>query len=156
MINNRLQVFVEGIPAPQGSMNSFPFKRKDGSIGVSTTCANKNTEPWREKVERKIRSALIEKNVRLDAEDPLILHVVFSFPVPKSKVKKKSGYPLYPITKPDVDKLGRAVSDALMFATGIDDSHIVQMTLLKAYVPDMTEAGALITVEQLEQRHSGE
>jgi len=148
-----MYVFVPGIPAPQGSVTAIPYKKADGSLGARRIHADSKTVPWREKVERHIREEISKSNVQFVKDAPIGIFLDFFFPVPQSKVKKKTGYPKYPTTKPDIDKLGRAICDSFMFASGIDDSVISTLQMNKKYVSDISKAGVEIYIKQSEQEY---
>lgn len=127
-----------GTPAPQGSKTPWG------------TESNPRTRPWRDTVAHDAREA---KNGE-PLEGPLSLHVVFWFPRPKSHfgtgrnagVLKESA-PKFVIAKPDLDKLVRAVGDALTTA-GVwrDDSQAVMVTASKRYVEPGLSPSAAISV----------
>ena len=72
----------------------------------------------------------------------------FAMPVPKSMPKSKQGW--WPhITKPDVDKLFRALSDALTGLVWVDDSQVCVSAINKVYAWDGL-TGASVTVEVIE------
>lgn len=79
-------------------------------------------------------------------EGPIRLEVTFWLPLPKSAPKRKR---IYPIRKPDIDKLIRAVADALTGVLYRDDSQIVEALVLKRYAYDRM-TGASVTVQQIE------
>ncbi len=57
------------------------------------------------------------------------MELVFSMPKPKSCPKTR----LFPVTKPDLDKLCRAVFDGVTGILVSDDSRIIQCTAWKQY-----------------------
>jgi len=156
MIKASLTLFVEGIPQPQGSTKSMPYKKKDGGIGISTFSSNPKMMPWRDKVERMMRDQQAESENKFNQEDPVLMMCEFRFQVPKSKDKKKKGYPTYMTSKPDLDKLTRAIGDAFSYAVGVDDSRIVKTHASKEYVRDYQKVGVNIQIIQLEQEYETE
>lgn len=120
-----LDVFVPGKPAPQGS------KRYVGN-GISIE-SSKAVKPWR---------ADIREDVAARFDPPpltgaLLVELEFSMPRPAS-APKRSTPPA--IKRPDLDKLSRAVLDALGSA-GVwrDDSQVVRLVASKR----LTEVGYL-------------
>jgi crossover junction endodeoxyribonuclease RusA len=111
-----IAVFIPGHPAPQGS------KRHVGGGRMVENC--KNVKPWRS----DIRSALLTADgVPFERfHGPVYVGMEFVMPRPKS-APKRSTPPA--IKKPDVDKLARAVLDAITSA-GVwdDDSQVTSMT----------------------------
>lgn len=111
---------VYGRPQPQGSSRAFYVK----SLGRSVvTSANKNLKPWRQQI--------TETALTLGApcvEGPVRMEVDFYFARPKS-AKKRVGM----TTKPDVDKLLRAIFDSLTGVLFKDDSQVVDAHPRKFY-----------------------
>lgn len=89
------------------------------------TADNAKTKPWRQ----AIVDAIISHH-RTMIEGPVALDVVFYLPRPKSAKKSVTA----PAKKPDLDKLVRAVGDALT-AAGVwrDDSQIVAINARKEF-----------------------
>ena len=117
-----VRVVVWGTPIPQGSMKAF--MPRGGRFPV-VTADNKKTKPWRQ--------AIIDACLASDfamAEGPVRLEVAFYLPRPKSAPKSVQ----QPAKKPDLDKLVRAVCDALT-AAGVwrDDSQVVRLTATKTF-----------------------
>jgi Holliday junction resolvase RusA-like endonuclease len=119
MTVTEVSFFVYGLPAAQGS------KRHVGKgIMVETS---KNLPSW--------RAAVIEYAQKAYAGPPLDgaleLTVTFWFPRPKSAKKGAR----WKTTAPDVDKLARAVGDALKIAgTIVDDARIVRLVVEKRHL----------------------
>ena len=101
-----LSFTVIGTPIPQGSMQSF--RRGNKTVYVP---ANKNLKAWREAVRAKAYNTATAEGIDLPLganKTPLMLSCTFVFPRPKSVPKTR------PMSvKPDLDKLVRAVCDAL-------------------------------------------
>ena len=141
---------VHGKPEPAGSKRAFPFKKRDGSLGVSVSDANKNTKPWQAVV---TATALDAMNGRELLRGPLSAMFKFYVSRPKShygtgknsEVLKPSA-PKYPVTRPDALKLCRGAEDALTGFLYGDDSQIVREVIEKYYGQPRVE----ITVIQLE------
>ena len=55
-----------------------------------------------------------------------------------------------PISKPDADKLARAVFDALTGVIYADDAQAPSTTLDKVWVPEPKKAGVVVTISRLE------
>lgn len=130
---------VPGIPIPQGSKNIF-----NGRL-VETN--SHKLRIWR----KAIAAASVNHHQGEPLDCPLHLIVEFRFPRPKhhfgtgkNSLVLKEKAPTYYTAKPDLDKLIRAVGDALTQAGVIrDDSRITRITASKIYgVP-----GATITLE---------
>lgn len=118
---------VPGIPAPQGSKTRTKF----GGMRE----ANKNTRPWRDTVAWHARQA--DTN-RLPMLGPVRVYVNFTFPRPKSHYTGKgalsSSATFHKSTKPDLDKLVRALLDALTDAQVFrDDGQVAYVSAQKHY-----------------------
>ncbi len=128
-----IQVFVPGIPQPQGSKNAY-FR---GNRAVLVE-ANKKLPAWRKQVSEKLEAANVSCQ---PLEGALTLEVIFL--MPKAKSNKKD----YPYQKPDLDKLLRSVGDSATQAGVIkDDSQIVQILAWKLWAED--EPGAVISLKK--------
>jgi len=127
---------VYGTPVPQGSMRGFIRKGKKG--GVILTSANTKTEPWRQDV----AAQAIKAGVPHIALGPIQLHIIFFMPRPVSRPKKHTA----PDVRPDLDKLARAVLDALTGIAWRDDAQVCVLSATKVYADHV---GADISVEAL-------
>ena len=123
-----------GIPQPKGSTKSFPFRKKDGKLGVSTTSTNKaKLTTWAEQVMAAAREHIPETLF----DGPVGIRVEFVLVKPKS-VKRKT-----PTVKPDIDKLARGLLDSLKGVIYTEDARVVLLMATKVYGEP---AGARITV----------
>lgn len=131
-----VEFIVLGVPVPQGSMK---FVGKGRVVSDNPKLA-----PWRNKVTTAARQALGPGWQPWDG--PVAMDLVLTLPRPKSAPKTKVTFPQ---TKPDLDKLLRAIGDALCpkqgFKTLVEDSRIVEIgQLAKTYpAPLHTHPGAL-------------
>lgn len=138
-MTDALAVYVNGTPKPQGSVRAFAAK------GRAYVAANHSDAfvVW--------RNAIVEKAERVWEGEPLdaaTAEITFFMPMPKSTPKYLRGF--RPHTKrPDLDKLLRAVLDALV-AAGVlsDDSVVHQIHATKMYAApgDNRTPGAQIIV----------
>jgi len=134
-----LNFFVPGRPAPQGSKKSVGRGRFIG--------APEYLPAWRHAVTELAIYAATEHGWDV-IDGPVSLEVVFYLERPSTiKVNKRP----HPIVPPDVDKLVRAVSDALSDA-GVwhDDSQVVKLVAFKRYA-DNHEQGAFVSVSTLDE-----
>ena len=124
-------VFVPGIPAPQGS------KRHVGR-GILIE-SSKAVGPWRERVALAAHSLAPEL-----LAPPVSVRLDFVMPRPKSAPKAK----FVPATKrPDIDKLARAILDALTGVWFEDDSHVTDLHATKRLAEPGETPGVCIAVE---------
>lgn len=127
----RVFINVFGEPIPQGSKSVT----KSGIMFE----ANKKLKPWREKVKAEAELAMSSLGA-LPSEKPIRLLVKFYFLRPKSHYRtgKRSLFlrdssPGYKTSKPDLDKLVRAIGDALTGVVFKDDSQVVCIIAHKSY-----------------------
>ncbi len=113
-----IKFYVHGLPTPQGSARAFMA----GGRPVITS-ANKNLGDW-----RRLIADASQKHAQMLA-GPISLQLRFYLPRPKSTPKKT----YWPAKRPDLDKLIRAVGDALTGIMWADDSQICVIYALKFY-----------------------
>lgn len=108
---------VYGVPVPQGSMRHVG----NGRI----VSKNPKLKEWRAAVAKVIREQVGEPN----HPDPVIVTVVFNMPKPKSVTRQD------PTVPPDLDKLQRAIGDAMSLDVAYlkDDAQIVEWHAKKVY-----------------------
>lgn len=121
---------VPGIPVPQGS------KRHVGN-GVMIE-ANQALKPWRQEVIAAGIDAAVKANWVCAGKATYAVKIVFTFKRPKSHHRVTGALmpsaPAHPGVRPDLDKLIRAVFDALTQAAVVwDDSQIVRLIAMKTY-----------------------
>jgi crossover junction endodeoxyribonuclease RusA len=123
---------VWGTAAPQGS------KRHVGN-GVMLESSDR-VRPWRQDVRF---AALEERPPDWDMATPMRLDLVFWFPRPASHYGTRNGIsylkanaPIEPVSARigDIDKLQRAVFDALTGVAYLDDRQVVEVEARKAYL----------------------
>lgn len=114
-----IAVFVPGICAPQGS------KRHLGN-GILVE-QSKRVKPWR----ADVRSALLDDQGKPRAQFDGPIHIELEFVMKRPAGAPKRSTPPA-IKRPDLDKLQRAIFDAVSSA-GIwrDDSQVVSVTAVK-------------------------
>ena len=129
--------FVPGQPVAKGRPRAF--KMKNGGIGTYTP---DKTVEW----ERSVRSYANDEKPQAPYDCPLRVHIQFYMTRPASKPKKA----VWPTTKPDIDNLAKAVTDAMNGLIYTDDSRICEMVLTKYYEPDSRKVGVRVQVMELE------
>ena len=130
-----IEIAVRGEPRPQGSHRAFMVGGKP-----RITDSNRRLAQWRDLVALAAQGVappeLIEAPVRVEIE--------FSLKRPKSLPKRVPDS--CHVKKPDLDKLTRAILDAITGVVVRDDSQVVEIAASKRYgVP-----GAIIRVVPLE------
>lgn len=127
---SRNEIFIPGLPTPEGSHKSF-INPKTGK--VVTLHAADGLEAWRDTI------ALYVRNFpKYGKHVPVAVAMWFHFVRPKTVTRE------HMVVPPDGDKLDRAVFDALTKARVVhDDAQIVKHYAEKTYGP---KAGAKILV----------
>ena len=148
---------ADGIPAPQGSKNTTAQKDRAGEYTgkVSVYESSVKLKPWRQRVATAARAAHRGE----PAEGPLVLNIVFRLPRPKDHFgtgrnagKLKPSAPEWPTKKPDLDKLERAILDALTIARAYgDDSQVVAIHSTKTFA-DHDAPGVTVGVATRDDR----
>lgn len=135
-----IEVFVEGKPIPQGSLNPMPYRRKNGKMGVNVFQKPELLQ-WREKVAKEVASHN-ESKVFYVKETPVLIDLEFRILKPKSAKRKE------PCCKGiDLDKACRAILDALTGVVYDDDCQVCRIRTLKEYVTDEKNQGVYITID---------
>lgn len=128
-------LFVAGTPRPQGSKRGFVIPPKKGVPGAKARAIVVNDEPqllkdWRADLRGSLEAAMAGREVY---ECALEVAVTFAIRRPKHHYVAgnperplKDSAPIWPTQDPDVDKLQRAVGDALTGIVWADDNLIVR------------------------------
>lgn len=120
-----LQFTVPGEPKPQGSKRGFVTRH--GKVALVEQ-AGRPLKTWRDTVTTVAANARIAQGWDPYAEGPMTVELVFGM---KRPLKPK--HPV-PAVRPDIDKLTRAVLDALTAAhVWQDDSQVVSLRVEKTY-----------------------
>lgn len=126
-------LFIPGVPAPQGSKRHVGH----GRMIESSTAVG----PWRERV------ALAVHNEHWPLlSGPVAVDLTFVMPRPKSTPKTRTPPA---IKRPDLDKMIRAVLDALTGITFADDAQVVELVANKRLADPGCQPGVWITVADL-------
>lgn len=128
-----LRVVVLGDPVPQGSKKAFARISGGKAFATIVDDNKRGLKAWRTDIANELRQAL--RKAEPDpvgfrpafSGEPVGLTAQFSFVKPKS-VKRE-----HMTVKPDVDKLVRAVLDALTGLAYKDDSQVVTLAVTKTY-----------------------
>ena len=140
-------IWVPGIPQPQGSIQ---YKGRSRAGKPILTSDNARLKPWRQMITWLVSIAEDWQPI----EGGVAVEINFVFTRPAFHSGKKGLLPSAPadhLVKPDLDKLVRAVLDALTEAGAFrDDSQVVRILTTKAYTT--TNPGATITVRSAQPR----
>jgi len=129
-----IDLLVEGNPVPQGS-----FRHVGNGRIIS---ANPKLNAWRDTIATQIAQQTHHRLI----DAPIRLQLVFTLPRPKSVSKALRAVPT---VKPDLDKLTRAVMDAISLERYCqvikDDSLVTDLHAAKRYA-DHTPPGVTIMI----------
>lgn len=104
--------------------------------------SSKAVGPWRERIASELARLNLEPT-----RDPVYVSMFFIFARPKSHLKKNGDLtrsaPVWPATRPDLDKLARAALDAMTGLVFVDDSQVVYLNARKSY--GTTQSGMELT-----------
>lgn len=119
--DNTISFLVHGLPVPQGSTRAWVINGKP-----VITSAAKGLSSWRRLV--------ADVAQRFAPDEPWVgpvgIDLHFGVPKPKSAPKARR---VWPDKRPDLDKLCRAVLDALTYVVFADDSQVVEIRATKDY-----------------------
>jgi len=104
---------VDGEPVPQGSVRAF----NNRIVHVKP----RRLMAWRQAIEDAYPGEMFD--------GPITVKAVFSLTRPKTVTRP------HPSVKPDIDKLTRALLDALTGRAYVDDSQVVWIDVRKVYGP---------------------
>jgi Holliday junction resolvase RusA-like endonuclease len=122
-----LSVVVYGIPQPQGSTRAFIPR---GWTRPVITTDNTKLKPWRQELAQTVVIAMRDRGAQMAARGvPIAIALTFVFEKPKSEKKST----VHKVTKPDLDKLLRAVLDALTGIAYADDSQVTECHVAKVF-----------------------
>jgi len=122
---------VTGTPKPQGSKRAYTNRKTGQPIIVES--AGIPLKDWRTDIQQ---TAITTMNGTPPLTGPIYVDLRFHLQRPKSHPKTKQ---TWPATRPDIDKLARAVLDALTHICFNDDGQVVSLTVHKIWgIPGVT------------------
>ena len=128
-----VEVWVAGVPQPQGSKRLFGGHLVEGN--------DRTLRPWRATIAGEARAALNNAWPGPTTE-AVTVTLGFMFSRPKSHYgtranpgEIKRSAPAYKSTRPDIDKLARAVLDALTGIVFVEDSQVAGLLAWKDWGP---------------------
>jgi crossover junction endodeoxyribonuclease RusA len=127
-VTDPIRFKVYGTPIPQGSLRAFKDRRGNARVSQGGSDDGKRKlGDWRQAIGEEARRALPD-----DAElltGPVYVTVSFLVPKPKSAPK----YLRHVTKKPDLDRLLRALLDAITGVLIVDDAQVVSISAAKSY-----------------------
>lgn len=116
--------FTPGTPRPQGSKRAITNQHTGRTHLIESS---KHVGDWRGDVKH---AAVTAQGTNPPYTGPVAVHLAFHLPRPKSHPKTKI---THPVKRPDIDKLTRAVLDALTGVIYHDDSQITYIQVWKLW-----------------------
>lgn len=124
---------VYGTAQPQGSSRAFVPK---GWTRAVITSSNPKLKSWRQELAKAALEAVKEHDCPVPRNVAMAVIIGFYFAKPKSTKKSV----LHKVTKPDVDKLLRAVLDGMTGIVYHDDSQVTDARVKKFFgLPERAE-----------------
>lgn len=131
---NEVEFWVPGLPKPQGSKRAIP---QGGKIRLVES-AGDALKDWRANVAHETAQAMRGRQQLAGG-----LSVMLTFYLPRPKSARPDAWPS---KRPDIDKLARAVLDAMTHIAFADDAQIVTLTARKLYARARGFTGARISI----------
>lgn len=133
-----LEFDVHGVPSPQGSKRAYVRNGRANLVEVAGTAL----KDWRTSVAFTARAAIVDQDWAIVDDGPVEVEILFRMPRPKSRPED-----FWHAVRPDIDKLTRAVLDALTTArVWRDDSQVSDLVVMKHYATAVSPPGAMIAV----------
>ena len=139
---SRLEFDAIGKPEPQGSARAFVA----GGRAVVTT-ANPKMHHWRDIITWSAREAMSEQSF-FASSGAVEVRADFRLQRPASVSRKRRPHP---DVKPDLDKLTRALLDALSAAVFRDDAQVTLLAVSKRYAESNEQPGVHVVVLALQE-----
>lgn len=118
---------IFGLAQPQGSTRAFMPR---GWTRPVITTDNSKLKPWRRELAQTAMVAMRECGAKMAARGvPISISLSFFFEKPKSERRAA----LHKVTKPDLNKLLRAVLDGLTGIAYADDSQVTECHVAKIF-----------------------
>lgn len=147
-MSNSYTFYAQGKPAPQGSKKVHRYIKGRAILGESSAAV----APWRAVVAGHARRLQPDQ---WHAKLPVSLTLTFVFARPKAHFRAngnlKENAPQHCVTRiGDLDKLCRAVCDALTGIAYDDDSQVFSINAERRYATASESPGALITITTID------
>jgi Holliday junction resolvase RusA-like endonuclease len=130
---------VRGVPVPQGSKRALVHRSTGRAVVIEQ--GGQRHKDWRQDVKAAAREAMGPVVTQITMANtmgrfsgmltgPVGVSICFTVPKPKSAPKTRR---TWPDKRPDLDKLVRAVLDAITGEVIADDAQVVQLLASKVY-----------------------
>lgn len=137
------------VPVPQGSKKAFVIKGTNRAVLTDDNASK--LKPFREAVAVEAAAAMACAAIGPIMGGPLRVDATFEFPFLRSHFKSdgvtlRNDRPTYKESRPDLDKLQRAIGDAMTGVCYRDDAQIAEWRVRRIY---SSSPGVTITVYAL-------
>lgn len=143
-VGRQFEVYVEGTPVPQGSLNGY---LRAGRV-ILTHSNAADLKRWRKHVGNAIKARWDYTGQGAQPYRAAHLALVFYMPRPKSHTKRQRADTDH-MVKPDLDKLVRAILDAIPETVLVDDSRVSWIRAHKVYEDAGSEPGVHILMKEI-------
>jgi len=130
-----------GLPVPQGSKRVVRGHLIDANAP--------KLRPWRADLKAAAKEAMADEPPNVG---PVRVHATFYFPRPRNHYgtgrnlgKVKETAPIWVAVRPDLDKLERALLDALTGVVWRDDAQVVALNTAKVYTDAMPRVRVVVS-----------
>ena len=148
-----IDLFIEGVPAPQGSKTAVVRGGHAVVIEGSSTTGRRKHQAWRNAV-HAAAAQVVGHGITEDA--PIEIEIGFLMPLPASYAKWRAGTDCY--VKPDLDKLVRSTLDGLddggLLPGG--DSRVCWVQASKRYADADEQPGAHVSLHAIDVPQRGD
>jgi Holliday junction resolvase RusA-like endonuclease len=144
---NRLTFRVYGVALPKGNMRPLIRENARGMKIAIATESNRSVKGWQQLIAEAASHALQQIPEADRAMFAYGVRIAVAFYLPRPKKWHKRGVFVPHCTVPDVDKLARAVLDALQGVAYHDDKQVTELITGKYYAEVDGPAYADVTVE---------
>jgi len=147
----KAEFYIRGLPVPKGNHKAFIIRTKTGQqMTRITDKAGKVLVHWENAI-----AVEAEKFVETPVSNGVEVHLRFYLPRPKyhftSKGTPSKQYTDTHTKKPDLDKLIRALFDALTGIVYLDDAQIYQIVCSKKFADEKNPVGVFVRVFDSEE-----
>lgn len=123
-----IEIDLDGSPVTQGSKRAINHRTTGRAVVIES--ADRNLKFWRGRVAEMASVQMGDRALLAGRETALAVEVWFTLHRPPSVHRRIT----MPGSRPDLDKLGRAIGDALKGIVYADDGQVCDLLLHKRYV----------------------
>jgi crossover junction endodeoxyribonuclease RusA len=135
---------VRGVPVPQGSKRALVHRSTGRAVVIEQ--GGQRHKDWRADVKAAAMAAVLAATPSWNGQvltGPVGVSIYFTMPKPKSAPKTRR---TWPDKRPDLDKLVRAILDAITGEVIADDAQVVTLQATKDYPDGFDVPGCTVAV----------